>query len=111
MSEELQNLIDELLAQAPRSKLEPYRELIFSLLDKNWRYRDIAELFKEKLGVSVAPSTLHNFVKVRSKRNRGASAMRSESKGQTVAAQSKDRPFVFTSGETLTLLPKERKEK
>ncbi len=110
MDESLQNLLKELPKKAPRSKLEPYRELIFSLLEKNWRYREIAALFKEKLGLAVAPSTLHNFVKVRRKRVGNSSAASARPQKRTNRAE-QEKPFVFTSGETLTLLTKERKGK
>jgi hypothetical protein len=51
----------------PRSKLEPHRELIRELRRKGHTYRAVARLFQERLGLSVAPSTLHSFVKVRAK--------------------------------------------
>ena len=53
--------------KAPRSKLEPHRELIRELLRKGRTYREVAQLFHERLGLYVAPSTLHSFVKVRAK--------------------------------------------
>ena len=34
---------------------------------KGQTYRGVARLFQERLGLSVAPSTLHSFVKVRAK--------------------------------------------
>jgi hypothetical protein len=56
------------LAQKPhRSKLEPHRELIRELRRKGRTYREVARLFHERLGLYVAPSTLHSFVKVRAK--------------------------------------------
>src|SRR5271163_4229164 len=51
----------------PRSKLEPHRELIRELRRKGRTYREVAALFRERLGLEVAPSTLHSFVKVRAK--------------------------------------------
>ena len=50
-----------------RSKLEPHRELIRELRRKGRTYREVAHLFHERLGLYVAPSTLHSFVKVRAK--------------------------------------------
>ena len=59
--------IDNLPEKSPRSKLEPHRELIRELRRKGRTYREVAHLFEERLGLYVAPSTLHSFVKVRAK--------------------------------------------
>jgi hypothetical protein len=55
-----------------RSKLEPHRELIRELRRKGRTYREVAQLFNERLGLYVAPSTLHSFVKVRAKHHKRA---------------------------------------
>jgi hypothetical protein len=60
----LSDLVD-LPPKPPRSKLEPHRELIRELRRKGRTYREVACLFHERLGLHVAPSTLHSFVKVR----------------------------------------------
>jgi hypothetical protein len=57
----------DLPPKRPRSKLEPHRELIRELRRKGRTYREVARLFHERLGLYVAPSTLHSFVKVRAK--------------------------------------------
>jgi len=57
----------DLPPKPPRSKLEPHRGLIRELRRKGQTYRDVARLFRERLGLYVAPSTLHSFVKVRAK--------------------------------------------
>jgi len=62
-----QILIADMPAKPPRSKLEPHRELIRELRRKGRTYREVAALFRERLGLEVAPSTLHSFVKVRAK--------------------------------------------
>jgi hypothetical protein len=64
--------IDNLPDKPPRSKLEPHRELIRELRRKGRTYREVAQLFHERLGLYVAPSTLHSFVKVRAKHRRRA---------------------------------------
>ena len=48
------------------SKLEPHREFIAAERRKKTTYRRIAEMLAEK-GVQVDYSTIHSFVKVRSK--------------------------------------------
>ena len=62
-----QILISGMPAKPPRSKLEPHCELIRELRRKGRTYREVAALFRERLGLEVAPSTLHSFVKVRAK--------------------------------------------
>ena len=51
----------------PRSKLEPHCELIRELRRKGRTYREVSRLFAERLGLQVAPSTLHSFIKVRAR--------------------------------------------
>jgi IS30 family transposase len=113
MDNEVQNLLNQLPVKPPRSKLEPYRELIFALLEKNWRYRDIAALFKDKFSISVAPSTLHNFVKVRTRRKQMLRSLVNGKSEERLAGTVNRSPriFEFTPGETLKLSPKERKDK
>ena len=53
--------------KSPRSKLEPHRELIRELRRMGRTYREVSRLFAERLGLQVAPSTLHSFVKVRAR--------------------------------------------
>jgi hypothetical protein len=60
----------DLPAKPPRSKLEPHLELIRELRRKGRTYREVAKLFRERLGLQVAPSTLHSFVKVRAKHHK-----------------------------------------
>ena len=62
-----QTILESLPQKPPRSKLEPHRELIRELRRKGRTYREVAVLFGERLGLNVAPSTLHSFVKVRAK--------------------------------------------
>jgi hypothetical protein len=62
-----QTILDSLPKATYRSKLEPHRELIRELRLKGRTYREVARLFDEHLGLYVAPSTLHSFVKVRAK--------------------------------------------
>src|ERR1700734_3752661 len=50
----------------PSSKLEPFRDFIAAERRKKTTYRRIAELLAEK-GVEVDYSTIHAFVRVRSK--------------------------------------------
>jgi hypothetical protein len=67
MEPELLTILESLPEKPYRSKLEPHRELIRELRRKGRTYREVAHLFEERLGLYVAPSTLHSFVKVRAK--------------------------------------------
>jgi hypothetical protein len=108
----------------PRSKLEPHRELIRELRRKGRTYREVAQLFEERVGFHVAPSTLHSFVKVRARHrkqvqfelppaavapeiaptpNTRVAAFRAKS---TVQEEKRSR-FVFRENEPLTLSTQE----
>lgn len=67
MEPALHTILESLPEKSYRSKLEPHRELIRGLRRKGRTYRDLARIFHERLGLHVAPSTLHSFVKVRAK--------------------------------------------
>lgn len=69
-----------------RSKLEAYAELIRSLRRKRWTFQRIAQALRDEFGMSVAPSTLHNFLKVRAKQNGGAAMAPPEMNSPTAAA-------------------------
>ncbi|MFZ1016224.1 MAG: hypothetical protein WAN28_22940 [Terracidiphilus sp.] len=102
-----------------RERLEPHRELIRELRRKGRTYREVAKLFQERLGLSVAPSTLHSFVKVRARHRKGTQfelpAPEPASsplvvvdpiaalKGKPALPKSKSARFVFRENEPLTL--------
>jgi len=103
----------------PRSKLEPHRELIRELRRRGRTYREVSRLFAERLGLQVAPSTLHSFVKVRARHRKqvqfelpavelpGAqppvSARLAAFKAKPTAQEAKRARFVFRENEPLTL--------
>jgi hypothetical protein len=120
MEPELRTILEYSPQKPPRSKLEPHRELIRELRRKGRTYREVARLFHERLGLHVALSTLHSFVKVRAK-HRKRTQFELPSVGQAAAAVSpvldpvaalKAKPsvreakrarFVFRENEPLTL--------
>lgn len=53
-----------------QSKLEPHLEFIRECRAKRWSYPRIAEALRVEHDLSVAPSSIFNFVKVRAKRRR-----------------------------------------
>ncbi len=111
--------LSDLPPKPPRSKLEPHRELIRELRRKGRTYREVARLFDERLGLHVAPSTLHSFVKVRARHRKQTQlelppveveAMQSAGgtgvaalKAKPTALVTKGRRFVFQENEPLTL--------
>jgi|SRR5580698_9758766 hypothetical protein len=60
-------LLDSIPQKSPRSKLETHRELIRQLRRKGCTYRDIVRILHERVGLEVAVSTIHSFIKVRAK--------------------------------------------
>jgi hypothetical protein len=112
-------ILEPLPEKPPRSKLEPHRELIRELRRKGRTYREVARLFHERLGLHVALSTLHSFVKVRAKHRKrtqfelppvGQAAAVSPVldpvaalKAKPAVREAKRARFVFRENEPLTL--------
>jgi IS30 family transposase len=67
MNETLQQLLDNIPDRPPRSKLEPHAEVIRALRRKRRTYQEIAAFLQEHVQLSVAPSTIHDFVKRRAR--------------------------------------------
>jgi len=67
MDERFQAILDSLPPKSPRSRLEPYWELIRELRRRGRTYREIAQILAEKCQVTVAPSTVHDFVRLRTR--------------------------------------------
>ena len=55
--------LDSLPEKPPRSRLEPYRELIWGMRRRGRPLREIVQVLGEKCGVHVVHSTIHDFVK------------------------------------------------
>jgi hypothetical protein len=67
MDRTLLSLLDSISQKPPRSKLETHRELIRQLRRKGCTYRDIVRILHERVGLDVAVSTIHSFIRVRAK--------------------------------------------
>jgi hypothetical protein len=67
MDPTLLSLLETIPQKPPRSKLEIHRELIRHLRRKGCTYRDIVRILHERVGLDVAVSTIHSFIKVRAK--------------------------------------------
>ena len=70
MDPAISTLVEEISEKPPRSKLEPHAEVIAALRRKRRTYREIAHFFQEHLAITVAPSTIHDFVRVRRRRGK-----------------------------------------
>jgi hypothetical protein len=70
MNANISKLLDEIPEKSPRSKLELHADVIAALRQKRRTYREIAEFFREHLAITVAPSTIHDFVRVRRRRGK-----------------------------------------
>jgi hypothetical protein len=70
MDEDTASLLRNLPDKPPRSKLEPHTEIIGALRRKRYTYREIAQFLLEHLGLEVAPSTIHDFVRIRRRREK-----------------------------------------
>ena len=70
MDERIRKLLDQTPERQPRSKLEEHAEVIRELRRKRRTFQEIAVFFREHLQVSVAPSTIHDFVKKRARQAR-----------------------------------------
>ena len=62
MNDRFREILDSPPDAIPRSRLEPYKELIQELRRRKHSYREIARVLREKCGIRVSHSTLHEFV-------------------------------------------------
>ncbi len=60
-------ILKNLPAKQPRSRLEPYSELITEMRKRGRTYREIADVLKKACGLKVGTSTVNDFVLARSK--------------------------------------------
>jgi IS30 family transposase len=66
----ISSLLNGLPDKPPRSKLEPHADVIAALRRKRQTYREIAQFLREHLSITVSPSTIHDFVRVRRRREK-----------------------------------------
>lgn len=65
MDANFQAILDSLPPKLPRSKLDPYVDLIRELRKRQRSYREITGILKERCGLSVGVHTLYSFVRTR----------------------------------------------
>ncbi len=66
MDPKFKEIIDGLPDKPPRSRLEPYYELVKELRCRGRTYRDIAQVLAEKCQLQVTASGIHAFVRKKS---------------------------------------------
>ena len=121
MDDSLRQLLDAEPVTAPRSKLEPYYDVIRELRRKRRTYEQIAQFLAEHCLLTVARTTIHAFVAVRARRKTrtvyelpapDAAKEETPDRGPTDPIEalrqrqwpeSKKRPFEYTEGEELKL--------
>ena len=82
MDDSFQEILDSLPEKRSRSRLEPYGRLIDELLRRRWTYRGIAGILAEKCQLQVSISTIHDFVRLRSRSKRSPSKRRAPVPGE-----------------------------
>ena len=67
MDAKFEAILNSLPAKEPRSRLEPYSELITEMRKRGHSYREITQVLKKACGLKVGTSTVNDFVLARSK--------------------------------------------
>ena len=67
MDAKFEAILNSLPAIEPRSRLEPYSELITEMRKRGRTYREITQVLKKSCGLKVGASTVNDFVLARSK--------------------------------------------
>ena len=99
MDVKFKEILDGLPDKPPRSRLEPYRELIRELRRRGRTYRDIALIIAEKCQIQVTASGVCDFVQKRSR-------AKSKPAGRlTGSGRSDQRPSAARHGVTRNLKP------
>ena len=85
MDETFKEVLKGMKPRTGRSRLEPYGEFIDELRRLGLPYRDIASLLTEKYQLHVTKSTLHDFVRVRLRRQKKLAKLRAKEVNNTTA--------------------------
>jgi len=67
VDDKFEAILKNLPSKEPRSRLEPYRELITEMRKRGRTYREIAHVLKKACGLTVGASTVNDFVLARAK--------------------------------------------
>jgi IS30 family transposase len=77
-----EEILNSLPEKPARSRLEPYAGLINELLRRSRTYREIARILAEKCQIQVSISTIHDFVRLRSRAKRNPSKRQTPGSGE-----------------------------
>src|SRR5579864_9456177 len=72
MDARFQEILDSLPPKRPRSRLEPYAELIAELRQRGTTHRKIAAILTERCQLQTSASTVHDFLRLRTPTKRPA---------------------------------------
>ena len=73
MEETFQRILSKAATKSgPRSRLEPYRELIEQLRERGLTYRDISDILTKELQAHVPKSTVNDFVRAQARERKNA---------------------------------------
>ena len=67
MDAKFEAILNSLPTKEPRSRLEPYSELITEMRKRGHSYREITQVLKKACGLKVGTSTVNDFVLTRSR--------------------------------------------
>lgn len=67
MDDKFEAILNSLPPKEPRSRLEPYSELITEMRKRGHSYREITQVLKKACGLKVGTSTVNDFVLARSR--------------------------------------------
>ena len=96
MDDKFKAILNSLPAKEPRSRLEPYRELITEMRKRGRSYREITQVLKKACGLKVGTSTVNDFVLAQSKAKTKASVAAS----RTIATNKNKRELTGTYKDT-----------
>ena len=123
--DDFRRVLENLPPKPPRSRLEPYRELIAELRARGRTYVEIVQILNDNFQVKVAAGTLHDFVRRRTvKQTAGTEAPQATPAGsdpdeevrrRIAALKAKQPPdpeappkFTYDPAEPLRLLPRKK---
>ena len=92
MDTKFAEILDSLPPKTPRSRLEPYRELIREMRRRGRTYREIAQVLGERCQVRIAPSTVQEFVIRRARSKPPASTLKEIGEQAAAEPPAKARP-------------------
>ncbi len=98
LEDKIANFLRESTASPARSKLEPYAGLIRELRQRRWTYARIADALRTEFGVTVAPSTVFAFMKVRARRHQPAVLPAVDTPSSTPTAPAARKPRFHLDG-------------